>query len=382
MENKKNYKNHSSSNLEQIKPKLIKRDIKIISNKKENIIPSAFNINKEIKKNNLSQNINESNSKNKNKKIIFKGREIQSSRENRILNRPKQRKRKFKNIDEIVLLIQKHIRKYLKRIHNDPKLQMIKMLKEKKKNLFENYKIEKNPSLINEFKREQIEKNKNDENINSENQDNFEKISNLNSENNRDEFNEQNQDIENKNIIKYIIKKSDKLNEDLEGLEDKYIDISSIDEDIIQNYIEEPKEINLENNINKMKKKRRKVNNNIKFELVIEKKNNNIDNNKDIKPNEIDIIASQKMKEQKGINTNDNKKMNNIIIENIEEIEKNNTSGDKEISNEEIKKSNESNIKNKEIKEATLNIKNYQEIEEEKKYSILNDSSANKNEKI
>ena len=50
MENKKNYKNHSSSNLEQIKPKLIKRDIKIISNKKENIIPSAFNINKEIKK--------------------------------------------------------------------------------------------------------------------------------------------------------------------------------------------------------------------------------------------------------------------------------------------------------------------------------------------
>ena len=72
MENKKNYKNHSSSNLEQIKPKLIKRDIKIISNKKENIIPSAFNINKEIKKNNLSQNINESNSKNKNKKIIFK----------------------------------------------------------------------------------------------------------------------------------------------------------------------------------------------------------------------------------------------------------------------------------------------------------------------
>ena len=225
MENKKNNKSYSSNNLDQIKPKLLKRDIKIISNKKENIIPSVFNINKPIKKSNLSQNRSDSNSNNKNKKIIIKSREIKSSRENRIVNRPKKRKKKFKNIDEIVLLIQKHIRKYLERIHNDPKLQMIKMLKEKKKNLFENYKIEKNPSLINEFKKEQIEKNKNDENINSENQDNFEKISNLNSENNRDEFNEQNQDIENKNIIKYIIKKSDKLNEDLEGLEDKYIDI-------------------------------------------------------------------------------------------------------------------------------------------------------------
>ena len=43
MENKKNYKNNSTSNLDQIKPKLIKRDIKIVPNKKENIIPSVFN---------------------------------------------------------------------------------------------------------------------------------------------------------------------------------------------------------------------------------------------------------------------------------------------------------------------------------------------------
>ena len=136
MENKKNNKSYSSNNLDQIKPKLLKRDIKIISNKKENIIPSVFNINKPIKKSNLSQTRNESNSNNKNKKIIIKSREIKSSRENRIVNRPKKRKKKFKNIDEIVLLIQKHIRKYLERIHNDPKLQMIKMLKEKKKNLF------------------------------------------------------------------------------------------------------------------------------------------------------------------------------------------------------------------------------------------------------
>ena len=65
----------------------------------------------------------------------------------------------FAGIDEIVLLLQKHIRKYLYRIHNDPKLQMVRMLKEKKKNLFENYKISNNPILINEFMKEQAEKN-------------------------------------------------------------------------------------------------------------------------------------------------------------------------------------------------------------------------------
>ena len=388
MENKKNNKSYSSSNLDQI----IKRDIKIISNKKENIIPSVFNINKPIKKSNLSQTRNESNSNNKNKKIIIKSREIKSSRENRIVNRPKKRKKKFKNIDEIVLLIQKHIRKYLERIHNDPKLQMIKMLKEKKKNLFENYKIEKNPSLINEFKKEQIEKNKNDENVNLENQENIEKISNLNFENNKDEYNEQNQDIENKNIIKYVIKKSDKLNEDLEGLQDDYNDLSSIDEDIINNYIEEPKEINLENNINKIKKKRKKVNNNIKFEIVIDKKNKNIDNNLDIKSNESDLVTNQEVKEE------NNKVIpeNNILKGNFEEKEKNNINEHKEINNEEIKEKNEDSVKIEENKEAPENIENYQKIKKQfydedeeininenkkdDKHSMLNDFSVSKNE--
>ena len=392
MENKKNNKSYSSNNLDQIKPKLLKRDIKIISNKKENIIPSVFNINKPIKKSNLSQTRNESNSNNKNKKIIIKSREIKSSRENRIVNRPKKRKKKFKNIDEIVLLIQKHIRKYLERIHNDPKLQMIKMLKEKKKNLFENYKIEKNPSLINEFKKEQIEKNKNDENVNLENQENIEKISNLNFENNKDEYNEQNQDIENKNIIKYVIKKSDKLNEDLEGLQDDYNDLSSIDEDIINNYIEEPKEINLENNINKIKKKRKKVNNNIKFEIVIDKKNKNIDNNLDIKSNESDLVTNQEVKEE------NNKVIpeNNILKGNFEEKEKNNINEHKQINNEEIKEKNEDSVKIEENKEALENIENYQKIKKQfydeneeininenkkdDKHSMLNDFSVSKNE--
>ena len=272
MENKKNNKSYSSNNLDQIKPKLLKRDIKIISNKKENIIPSVFNINKPIKKSNLSQTRNESNSNNKNKKIIIKSREIKSSRENRIVNRPKKRKKKFKNIDEIVLLIQKHIRKYLERIHNDPKFQMIKMLKEKKKNLFDNYKISKNPSLINEFKKEQTEKNENDENINLNEHDNIENFQEQKIEKSNDEFNfEGKKENETKNIIKYVIKKSDKLNEDLEGLEDKFDDLSSIDEDILKNYIEDNKEINFENNINKIKKKRKKPESNFKFETIIMK---------------------------------------------------------------------------------------------------------------
>ena len=63
MENKKNNKSYSSNNLDQIKPKLLKRDIKIISNKKENIIPSVFNINKPARKKS-AQNTNESYPKN------------------------------------------------------------------------------------------------------------------------------------------------------------------------------------------------------------------------------------------------------------------------------------------------------------------------------
>ena len=215
MDNKKNQKNNSSCNLEQMKPKLIKRDIKLVSNKKENIVPSVFNINKPIKKNS-SKNTNGSNSKNKTKKSIIKSREINSARERKAVNKPKKRVRKFKDIDEIVLLLQKHIRKYLYRIHNDPKLQMVRMLKEKKKNLFENYKISNNPILINEFMKEQAEKNKNDENINTKiiNDENIldntsdEKIVNDNPDINIEEKKEN----ENKNFIKYEIKKSDKIN--------------------------------------------------------------------------------------------------------------------------------------------------------------------------
>ena len=406
MDNKKNQKNNSSCNLEQMKPKLIKRDIKLVSNKKENIVPSVFNINKPIKKNS-SKNTNGSNSKNKTKKSIIKSREINSARERKAVNKPKKRVRKFKDIDEIVLLLQKHIRKYLYRIHNDPKLQMVRMLKEKKKNLFENYKISNNPILINEFMKEQAEKNKNDENINTKiiNDENIldntsdEKIVNDNPDINIEEKKE----IENKNFIKYEIKKSDKLNEDLEGLQDKYDDLSSIDEEILQNYIEEPKEINNENSIiNKNKKRRKKQINNFKFELVIEKKNK-IDDKQDIRSNEIiNNAIVNNIKEENNIELSNNKDLNeensnNIIQTNKEEIPKENINN--EINKEEstlktdnlkdndkyngdilkdidISKDDEiPNYKNKEI----INVDNYGKNEEKFK---MNDIPVDKNEMI
>ena len=406
MDNKKNQKNNSSCNLEQMKPKLIKRDIKLVSNKKENIVPSVFNINKPIKKNS-SKNTNGSNSKNKTKKSIIKSREINSARERKAVNKPKKRVRKFKDIDEIVLLLQKHIRKYLYRIHNDPKLQMVRMLKEKKKNLFENYKISNNPILINEFMKEQAEKNKNDENINTKiiNDENIldntsdEKIVNDNPDINIEEKKE----IENKNFIKYEIKKSDKLNEDLEGLQDKYDDLSSIDEEILQNYIEEPKEINNENSIiNKNKKRRKKQINNFKFELVIEKKNK-IDDKQDIRSNEIiNNAIDNNIKEENNIELSNNKDLNeensnNIIQTNKEEIPKVNINN--EINKEEstlktdnlkdndkyngdilkdidISKDDEiPNYKNKEI----INVDNFGKNEEKFK---MNDIPVDKNEMI
>ena len=406
MDNKKNQKNNSSCNLEQMKLKLIKRDIKLVSNKKENIVPSVFNINKSIKKNS-SKNTNGSNSKNKTKKSIIKSREINSARERKAVNKPKKRVRKFKDIDEIVLLLQKHIRKYLYRIHNDPKLQMVRMLKEKKKNLFENYKISNNPILINEFMKEQAEKNKNDENINTKiiNDENIldntsdEKIENDNPDINIEEKKEN----ENKNFIKYEIKKSDKLNEDLEGLQDKYDDLSSIDEEILQNYIEEPKEINNENSIiNKNKKRRKKQINNFKFELVIEKKNK-IDDKQDIRSNEIiNNAIVNNIKEENNIELSNNKDLNeensnNIIQTNKEEIPKVNINN--EINKEEptlktdnlkdndkyngdilkdidISKDDEiPNYKNKEI----INVDNFGKNEEKFK---MNDIPVDKNEII
>ena len=395
MENKKVYKNTNSiGNFEQINPKLIKRDIKIISNKKENIIPSVFNINKSVTKN-QPQNISNFNQKDKIKKINTKSREIKSSKGIGNIDKSKKRAKKFKDIDEIVLLLQKHVRKYLERIHNDPKLKMIKMLKEKKKNLFENYKITKNPALINEFKKELAEKKKNDENINLNEKDCIEKEPNENIETNNNEINMgEKKEIENQNIIKYIIKKSDKLNEDLEGLQDEFDDLSSIDNDILNNYIEEPKEINMENNVNKVKKKRKKPMNNFKFEIIMEKRNKLDDNNnKIITENEKDI------KDKSNIEIQDSKELNNIINDNSEEKTKENIT-ENNLNNKDILENENSKDWNKYVKnEDEDNQKNdhyldenkspkfeenekiiIDEIEKNEKNLILEDLSINKNE--
>ena len=395
MENKKVYKNTNSiGNFEQINPKLIKRDIKIISNKKENIIPSVFNINKSVTKN-QPQNISNFNQKDKIKKIGTKSREIKSSKGIGNIDKSKKRAKKFKDIDEIVLLLQKHVRKYLERIHNDPKLKMIKMLKEKKKNLFENYKITKNPALINEFKKELAEKNKNDENINLNEKDCIEKEPNENIETNNNEINMgEKKEIENQNIIKYIIKKSDKLNEDLEGLQDEFDDLSSIDNDILNDYIEEPKEINMENNVNKVKKKRKKPMNNFKFEIIMEKRNKLDDNNnKIITENEKDI------KDKSNIEIQDSKELNNIINDNSEEKTKENIT-ENNLNNKDILENENSKDRNKYVKnEDEDNQKNdhyldenkspkfeenekiiIDEIEKNEKNLILEDLSINKNE--
>ena len=370
MENKKPiYKSSSISNNFE-KPKLIKRDIKIAQSKKDNNIPSVFNINKSVNKNS-SKNVNNTNSNYKSGKIYNKNREIYSAGAKKSYSKSKKKKKKFKNIDEVVLLIQKYVRKYLYRLHNEPKLQMIKMLKQKKRNLFENYKIIDKPSLIAELKNEPKEKNinninnndlinenkennnLNDKNIEKNNLENKD-ITNEKDKNNNDKNNEKienndikkdiNNNMENNNLIK---NENCKNNEDLEGLNDKYDDIGSIDEEIINNYIEEPKEINIENIIVKPKKRNKKPANNFKFELVIDKKSKNkleteINNNMDINDN--NNIDDNKEIENKSFNAINDKKENNI--NNANNI------------------SEDSNIIIKEIKN---NINNSEEIDEKKK---------------
>ena len=382
MENKKNQKNYLSSNLDQNKPKLIKRDIKIISSKKENIIPSVFNINKSLKRNSSQKRDRKSNSKNKTTNTKIKNREIYSARERRNVIKPKKKPRKFKDIDEIVLLLQKHIRNYLNRLHNDPKLQMIRMLKEKKKNLFDNYKIEKNPTLINEFKKEQEEKNKSDENINIniKKENNVENIIEINNEND-DSFDNDEEEKENptKNIIKYVINKSDKLNEDLEGLKDKYDDLSSIDEEIKKNYIEEPKEISNENNnINKIKKRKKKPANNIKFELVMEKKNKNEEKTEDIKSNKLSPEINNVIE-----NNNEISVLNpvNKDIDNINQIKKEEKSDDKILNQENIINKEDIIQENENLKETNKNneeiVNNIEDLKENEKSNIKEKEKIN-----
>ena len=152
MENKKQTNKSSVSNNFE-RPKLLRRDIKISNNKKENYLPSVFNINKSVKKNSL-QTTSNINTNNKSIKTSHKSREIYSAGTRKSYNKSKKKYKKFKNIDEVVIILQRYVRKYLYRIHNEPKLQMIKMLKEKKRSLFENYKIIDKPSIIAGLKNE------------------------------------------------------------------------------------------------------------------------------------------------------------------------------------------------------------------------------------
>ena len=191
MEDKKqtNKSPNSNNKIELPRPKLIKRGIKIAQNKKENF-PPVFNINKSTKKNSL-QSTNNIYSNNKSTKI--KKREIYSAGMRKSNNKPKKKKKKFKNIDEIVLLIQRCVRRYLYRIHNEPKLQMIKMLREKKRSLFENYKIIDKPEIIAGLKNEIIENNLN---LNEKNKDSNDAEDN-NILMNNDKKNNLNENIEN-----------------------------------------------------------------------------------------------------------------------------------------------------------------------------------------
>ena len=433
MENKKTIFKSSSISNNFEKPKLIKRDIKIAQSKKDNNILSVFNINKSTKKNS-SKNVNNTNSNYKSSKIYNKSREIYSAGTRKSYSKSKKKQKKFKNIDEVVLLIQKYVRIYLYRLHNEPKLQMIKMIKQKKRNLFENYKIIDKPSLIAELKNEPKEKN-----INNINNINNNVLINENKENNILNKNIEKDNVENKKVIinekeidenninennlnnnindkvnnninnnvtnninsstninvnsntninvnsntninansnannnennNYIREEYAKMNEDLEGLNDKYDDIGSIDEEIINNYIEESKEINIDNNIIKPKKRNKKRANNFKFELVIDKKgrnkledeNNNI-NNIDINDNNID---DNKQIENKSFNKINDKNENTININN------DNSSKDGSIIQKPIEDNNNNNEENDKNKKVT------KELIEKIDYGKINDIKDN-----
>ena len=251
---------------------------------------NKISINNKARKNNI--NIND----NKNIKQRFEEYILQQNRnEDRII-----KKKRFNNIDEAVILIQRCFREYLDMIHNTNS-NLMKLINQRKKNLLDNYNND------NEIMLDLYQKNSSDKKSKKLNEDIIiedKKNSDENKYNNKELINIKNMkinldldDIDNNKEIKYANKISNNKNNN-ENDDNQY----SVFERIYKNMQKQEQNKNEANNDN--------FENN-KFGLdddLIEKKDNIIDNQldmiKNIQKRAIENLSIYKNTEEKDTNNN------------------------------------------------------------------------------
>ena len=222
------------------KPKLLKNEIKITNstntkNKKPTrpVSASVSNIKKSTPSN--SKPLNKRNSITSAKKQIKNPKIVLTK-------------------DQAIKIIQRAFRKYIKKVHTDPKYEYMQLLKKKKMNILKNYNIVENVKKsnlipkqndedlyyfeppVNEPKQkeeidEPVTSNKNEEKLQtSVAKENINEISNINNTS----VNKQN----NSSYLDLMNQMNKELNDDLKGLSNKFM-IDDIDNDIKNDYIEE-----------------------------------------------------------------------------------------------------------------------------------------------
>ncbi len=365
------------------KPKLLKNEIKITNstntkNKKPTrpVSASVSNIKKSTPSN--SKPLNKRNSITSAKKQIKNPKIVLTK-------------------DQAIKIIQRAFRKYIKKVHTDPKYEYMQLLKKKKMNILKNYNIVENVKKsnlipkqndedlyyfeppVNEPKQkeeidEPVTSNKNEEKLQtSVAKENINEISNINNTS----VNKQN----NSSYLDLMNQMNKELNDDLKGLSNKFM-IDDIDNDIKNDYIEEE-------DYKKKENEKAETNNNMKDILDDIKESSKIKKEVEEKSENIYEKIFREMQKSKSSAKATEKEeeispkveeTNNIDTVNQAEIEK-----PKEL-NESIRSKKELNESIRSKKDKDTNIINRSQLQEEPKDKMelaeLDDNKQNKTEII
>lgn len=299
--------------------------------------------------------------------------------------------------DQAIKIIQRAFRKYIKKVHTDPKYEYMQLLKKKKMNILKNYNIVENVKKsnlipkqndedlyyfeppVNEPKQkeeidEPVTSNKNEEKLQtSVAKENINEISNINNTS----VNKQN----NSSYLDLMNQMNKELNDDLKGLSNKFM-IDDIDNDIKNDYIEEE-------DYKKKENEKAETNNNMKDILDDIKESSKIKKEVEEKSENIYEKIFREMQKSKSSAKATEKEeeispkveeTNNIDTVNQAEIEK-----PKEL-NESIRSKKELNESIRSKKDKDTNIINRSQLQEEPKDKMelaeLDDNKQNKTEII
>ena len=367
-----------------------------ISKNKNNIIRNHSGSNNNSYANNKSEKYSNSNSKQKNKNSYFDEniKKNNNSIKNIIENNNVKQKR-FNDIDEAVILIQRCFRKYLDKIHNTHS-ELMKIINERKKNILQNYNILDNqPITANKDK-----KDNNNDNFENKNNIYNNKYLELEAQLNNNKIKQLKEDI----IVDYSgINNNNNYEEDsnIYNNNNENNDKNTLENDIILNNNFNKKKINIklddidnnqkEENIGygggmvsvfekiykNMKKNEEMNNNNLNDNQKYKLDDEFIENKDNVIDNQLDLIKNIQQRQMENMLDNTDKEK---INQNYEDILNLNKKEEIEEKMEEInEKNNEENFNNNNEKKEELN--NNDNIEGNNNFDNNNEEIENKQKK-